>query len=311
MRYLNFLLGSICALSLVSCGSGSSTTSELQSKVDSLSNIVASQQATISSMNDSIAVLQFPADQRLAKINQLIADELFADAKNEISALQSYFPNSQEAAQCQLLTERINSKIAEIEAEKERIKALGFKALKSQLKVEINYNTVTFSGISVGNKFIHDVYPTYTGSEWREHTADRGNKYITAAMDVTSTSKNPDIPTLAFYSIHGSNLSLEGTFRIDMARWSDYGTYLGNEPDLKNDFSKVSTVKFKLGCELSEDVFSKPYIVVLKKANTQIRNVERMRNPPIYYFGDAGYPQSLNIDDFNDGNFVAIKIANI
>lgn len=311
MRYLNFLLGSIWALSLVSCGSGSSTTSELQSKVDSLSNLVAEQQVTISSMHDSIAVLQFPADQRLAKINQLIADESFADAKKEISALQSFFPNSQEAAQCQSLTERINSKIAAIEAEKERIKALGFKALKTQLKVNINYNTVTFSGISVGNKFIHDVYPTYTGSEWREHTADRGNKYITAAMDVTSTSKNPDIPTLAFYSIHGSNLSLEGTFRVDMARWSDYGTYLGNEPDLRNDFSKVSTVKFKLGCELSEDVFSKPYIVVLKKANTQIRNEERMRNPPIYYFGDAGYPQSLNIDDFNDGNFVAIKIANI
>lgn len=311
MRYLNFLLGSIWALSLVSCGSGSSTTSELQSKVDSLSNLVAEQQVTISSMHDSIAVLQFPADQRLAKINQLIADESFADAKKEISALQSFFPNSQEAAQCQSLTERINSKIAAIEAEKERIKALGFKALKTQLKVNINYNTVTFSGISVGNKFIHDVYPTYTGSEWREHTADRGNKYITAAMDVTSTSKNPDIPTLAFYSIHGSNLSLEGTFRVDMARWSDYGTYLGNEPDLRNDFSKVSTVKFKLGCELSEDVFSKPYIVVLKKANTQIRNEERMRNPPIYYFGVAGYPQSLNIDDFNDGNFVAIKIANI
>lgn len=311
MRYLNFLLGTIGTLALASCGSGGSSSSGLQAKVDSLANLVATQQATISSMHDSIAVLQFPADQRLAKIKQLIADESFVDAKKEISALQSYFPNSQEAAQCQSLTESINSKLAAIEAEKERIKSLGFKALKTQSKVSIAYNTVIFSGISVGNKFIHDVYPTYTGSEWRVHTADRGNKYITAAMDVTSTSKNPDIPTLAFYSIHGSNLSLEGTFRVDMARWSDYGTYLGNEPDLKNDFSKVSTVKFKLGCELSEDVFSKPYIVVLKKANTQIRNEERMRNPPIYYFGDAGYPQSLNIDDFNDGNFVAVKIANL
>ncbi len=311
MRYLNFLLSTIWALALVSCGSGSSSTPDLQTKVDSLSNLVAAQQATISSMHDSIAILQFPADQRLAKIKQLIASESFADAKKEIAALQSYFPNSQEAAQCQSLTESINTKLAAIEAEKERIKALGFKALKPQSKVTIGYNTVTFSGISVGNKFIHDVYPTYTGSEWREHTADRGNKYITAAMDVTSTSKNPDIPTLAFYTIHGSNLSLEGTFRVDMARWSDYGTYLGNEPDLKNDFSKVSTVKFKLGCELPEEDFSKPYIIVLKKANTQVRNEERMRNPPIYYYGDAGYPQTLNIDDFNNGNFVAIKIANL
>lgn len=309
MKIYHFLLTVCCSLALASCSGGGSP--ELQSKVDSLTNVVSTQQSLIASMQDSIRVLQFPADQRLAKIQQLIAQESYAEAKSEIGALKSYFPNSQEAAQCQSLTETIDTRLAAIEAEKERIKALGFKALKPQSKVTIGYNTVTFSGISVGNKFIHDVYPTYTGSEWREHTADRGNKYITVAMDVTSTSKNPDIPTLAFYSVNGGTLKLEDTFRVDMARWSDYGTYLGNEPDLKNDFSKVSTVKFKLGCELPESDFSKPYIVVLKKVNSQVRNEERMRNPPIYYYGDAGYPQSLTIDDFNGENYVAIKIANL
>lgn len=310
MKYLTFLIITVCSMAFVSCGSGVSS-SELHTKVDSLSSLVTIQKATIAAMHDSIAVLQFPADQRLDNIKKLIKAESYVDAKMEIDALQSYFPNSKEAAECSSLTERIDSKLAAIEAEKERIKALGFKALKPQTKVTIGYNSVAFSDIATGNKFIHDVYPTYTGSEWREHTADRGNKYITAAMDVTSTSKNPNIPTLAFYSIHGSRLSLEDTFRVDMARWSDYGTYLGNEPDLKNDFSKVSTVKFKLGCELPEEVFSKPYIVVLKKANTQVRNEERFRNPPIYYSGNAGYPQTLNIDDFNNDNYVAIKIANI
>lgn len=311
MKRLCYLFFAITSVTLTGCGGGADSTKELQAKVDSLTNLVSSQQASITAMRDSIAVLQFPADQRLAKIKQLISEDSFADAKKEIAALRAYFPNSQEAAQCPALTETINSKLAAIEAEKERIKALGFKALKPETKVTIGYNTVTFNGFSVGNKFIHDVYPTYTGSEWREHTADRGNKYITVAMDVTSTSKNPDIPTLAFYSVHGGSLSLEDTFRVDMARWSDYGTYLGNEPDLKNDFSKVSTVKFKLGCELPESDFSKPYIVVLKKANTQVRNEERMRNPPIYYYGSAGYPQSLNIDDFNNGEYVAVKIANL
>lgn len=310
MKHIAILLIIACPIAFSSCGSGGDS-SELQAKVDSLSTLVSTQQATISAMHDSIFVLQFPADQRLAKIKQLIAAESFEDAKKEIASLQSYFPNSQEAAECPSLIESINSKLAAIEAEKERVRALGFKVLKPQTKVSIGYNTVTFSGISTGNKFIHDVYPTYTGSEWRVHAADRGNKYITAAMDVTSTSKNPNIPTLAFYSIHGNRLSLEDTFRVNMARWSDYGTYLGNEPDLKNDFSKVSTVKFKLGCELPEDVFSKPYIVVLKKANTQVRNEDRMRNPPINYYGAAGYPQTLSIDDFNNGDYVAIKIANI
>ncbi len=284
---------------------------DLQSTVDSLSNVVTSQEAQIKSMRDSISILQFPVDQRLAKIKQLISEASFTYAKKEISDLESYFPNSQEAAQCSALTESINAKLAAIEAEKERIKALGFKALKPQTKVSIGYNTVNFGTFTVGAKFIHDVYPTYVGSSWYEHTADRGNKYISCAMDVTSESKDPDIPTLAFYAIHGDKLIKKGDFRIQMGRWQDYGTYLGNEHDLKNDFSKVSTVKFKLGLELPDSDFSSPYIIVLKKANTQVRHYERMRNPPIYYEGDAEYPQTLNMDNFSSGDYVAIKIANL
>ena len=76
-------------------------------------------------------------------------------------------------------------------------------------------------------------------------------------MSVTSTEKNPDIPTLAIYSISGDKLIKEGTFRIEFARWDNYGSYLGNEPDTRNDFSKVNTVGFKLGCEVNESILIK------------------------------------------------------
>lgn len=311
-NFFKFLLSvtSVLLILLTSCSEGDNTV-ELQYAVDSLANVVANQEAQIKSMRDSISILQFPADQRLAKIKQLISEDSFTEAKKEISDLQSYFPNSQEAAQCSDLTASINAKLAAIEAEKERIRALGFKALKTQTKVTIGYNTVSFSSFTVGAKFIHDVYPTYTGSSWYEHTADRGNKYISCAMDVTSTSKDPDIPTLAFYTIQGDKLIKKGDLWVQMGRWQDYGTYLGNEHDLKNDFSKVSTVKFKLGLELPDADFSSPYIIVLKKTNTQVRHYERMRNPPVYYEGNAGYPQTLNIDNFSNGDYVAIKIANL
>ena len=311
MKYLIYILVAISSISLVCCGDNANPTLELQAKVDSLANLVTAQQATISAMHDSIVVLQFPADQRLARIKQLISNGAFDSAKKEIASLLAFFPNSQDATQCPALTESINTKLAAIEAEKQRIKALGFKTLKPQTKVSVGYNTVTFSSFSVGNKFIHDVYPTYTGSSWYEHTADRGNKYISCAMDVTSTSKDPDIPTLAFYAIQGDKLIKKGDLWIQMGRWKDYGTYLGNEHDLNNDFSKVSTVKFKLGLELPEADFKEPYIIVLKKANTQVRHYERMRNPPVYYNGNAGYPQTLNIDNFSNGDYVAIKIANL
>lgn len=310
--YINFLIFiALAIMAMASCSGREESTKNLQAEVDSLKNVITSQQVSISSMRDSIAILQFPADQRLTKIKQLIAEGSFAGAKKEISALQSYFPNSQEAAQCPALVESIDSKIEAIEAEKERIKALGYKALKPQTKVSIGYNTIVFSSFSTGAKFIHDVYPTYTGSSWLEHTADRGNKFISCAMDVSSTSKDPNIPTLAFYAVQGDKLVHKGNFWVQMGRWQDYGTYLGNEPDLKNDFSKVSTVKFKLGLELPDANFSAPYIIVLKKANTQVRHSERFRNPPIYYDGNAGYPQTLNIDNFNQGDYVAIKIANL
>ncbi len=304
------MLISCVGLLLSSC-TGSTPTVDLQPTVDSLTNVVAQQKATIDQMEETILKLQFPADQRLAEINKLIKSEKYNEAKSAIASLKSVFPQSTEAAQCDELCQVIDNKLAAIEAEKQRVKALGFKVLKPSTTVEIGYNKVVFSGFNIGAKFTHDVYPTYTGSSWYEHTADRGNKYISCAMDVTSTSKDPDIPTLAFYTVQGDKLIKKGDFWVQMGKWQDYGTYLGNEHDLKNDFSKVSTVKFKLGLELPDADFSKPYILVLKKENTQVRHYERMRNPPIYYQGSAGYPNSLTIENFSNGNYIAVKIANL
>lgn len=73
MERVLYILVALISVALVGCGGGESSANELQAKVDSLTNVVSSQQASISAMRDSIAVLQFPADQRLAKIKRLIA----------------------------------------------------------------------------------------------------------------------------------------------------------------------------------------------------------------------------------------------
>lgn len=310
MKQVNLILFAIIII-LASC-SGSNNSKEVSNeKIDSLANLLAQRDITINQLRDTVSMLQFPASQRLEKIKQLIAENNFDEAKSQILQLEKIFPNSPEATECPSLTKAINTKLSEIEAEQQRIKALGFKALKAESKVVVGYNTVTFSNISIDKEFVHDVYGTYSGSQWYYNTADRGNKFITAAMSVTSTSKDPDIPTLGFYNINGDNLELQGTFRIEMARWDDYGTYLGNYNDNNNDFAKVSTVKFKLGCELPEEDFAKPYVVVLKKSNTQSRHYDRFGNPPISYSGSAGYPHILKLDNFTNGDYVAIKVANL
>ncbi|MDO4951204.1 MAG: hypothetical protein Q4E49_04005, partial [Bacteroidales bacterium] len=140
--------------------------------------------------------------------------------------------------------------------------------------------------------------------------ADRGNKYITMQMSVKSTNHNPDLPQAALYVISGDKMILGGTFETKFARWKDYGTYLGNYHDSSNDFSKVSTVKFKLGLQVSERTLAKPYAIVLKKKNVLSYYYEELSNPPISYIGSANYPSYLSLDDFKK-DYVIIKRYNI
>lgn len=258
-----------------------------------------------------IEILSFPADQRLQKAKDLLEAGELDKAFKEIEALRKIFPNSSEATNSVSLLTRIDELKEAKRKEEERIKALGFKALSVSQNVTIGENKISFSNCKIGLKYIHDVYPTYSGSEWREHTADKGSSYISFNMDITSSSKDPNIPTIAFYSVEGGKLMHETTFWVNFARWSDYGCYLGNEPDLKNDFSKVNTVKFRVGAQLEDSYFKKPYIVVLKKSNTLSRHYDRFENPPVSYSGNADYPGTLRIDDFKDGQYVALKIANL
>lgn len=306
--YHYFLLS--FALAVISC-TNSNVSTFYENQIDSLTNVINNQALLIKQMSDSLTVYKYPADQRFIQINTLFSEEKYQDAKSEILNLQRTFPNSEEAKRSVAISEKIDARLAAIEAEKQRIKALGFRALKTSSVVTIDYNKVTIGSFSVGKKFTHDVYPTYSGSSWFEHTADRDKQYISVPMSVTSTSDNPDIPTLGFYEINGDKLILKGTFWIQMARWDDYGSYLGNEPDHNNDFAKVSTVKFKLGLELEDSYFKSPYIIVLKKQNTHSRHYKRFDNPPLSYIGSANYPSVLTIDNFNNSDFVAIRIANL
>lgn len=258
-----------------------------------------------------IELLSYPADQRLQKTKDLIDAGELDKAKSEIEQLINLFPNSDEASSSSELITKIEEIKESKRIEEERIKALGFKALTIVQNITIGKNKVSFSNFKIGLKYTHDVYPTYTGSEWREHTADKGCSFMSCNMDVTSSSNNPNIPTIAFYSVEGDKLVRKNTFWVNFARWSDYGSYLGNYPDHKNDFAKVNTVKFRLGAQLENDIISKPYVVVLKAENTLSRYYDRFENPPVSYSGESGYPYTLNLDNFKDGKYVALKVANL
>lgn len=253
-----------------------------------------------------IEVLSYPADQRLQKAKSLIEAGDMDKATTEINQLKQIFPNSAEASSSSTLLMRINELKEAKRKEEDRIKALGFKAIAELSTVKIDYNTVTLSSISVGNRFIFDAYD----DRWFYRDADRGSKYVTMQMSVTSTDHDPDLPQLALYIISGDKMKLEDTFETRFARWRDYGAYLGNYHDSTNDFAKVSTVRFKLGLQVNNEQLAKPYAIVLMKKNVLTSHYERFDNPPVSYHGSANYPSTLSLDDFKK-NFVIVKRFNL
>lgn len=301
-----FFLPIISILILNSCSDNQKEIESLQNTVDSLSIECAENIREITILRDSIEILRYPASQRLEKAKSLILKEELNKAENELHQLVKVFPNSKESTECDALFEKINSIKAAKRAEEERIKALGFKAIKQKTTFSIDYNKINLSNISIGKTFVFDAY----NDEWYYREADRGNKYVTMAMSVTSTSKSPNIPQFAIYKISGDKMEYEGTFTTKYARWSDYGSYLGNYHDSRNDFSKVSTVNFKLGCEVSESITKAAFAIVVMNKNVLEEQYERFNNPPQYWSGSANYPMSLSVSSF-EKDYTLIKLFNL
>lgn len=270
MRHFIYLLFTVAFVIMVGCGGGESSTNVLQAKIDSLTNVVSSQQASISAMRDSIAVLQFPADQRLAKIKRLIADESFADAKKEIAALQSYFPNSQEAAQCPALTESINSKLAAIEAEKARIKAQGFKVFKDNLSCSDNEENYSFSGFTFGRTFTFD--NCYDVDEYSYRTADKDNTYLLFSLRMSTKKKYASPPSIYIYEVNGDKLRRITHCMEEYASWTSYGAKIGNYSDDSHDFSKVNSVNYKFAGEIEQIQSKKPLFVLFAKDGHNLKD---------------------------------------
>lgn len=270
MERVLYIVVVLISIALVGCGGGESSINDLQTKVDSLTNIVSSQQASISAMRDSIAVLQFPADQRLAKIKQLIAEESFASAKKEISALESYFPNSQEAVQCPALIESIDSKLAAIEAEKARIKAQGFKVFKDNLSCSDNQENYSFSGFTFGRTFTFD--NCYDVDEYSYRTADKDNTYLLFSLRMSTKKKYASPPSIYIYEVSGDRLKRITHCMEEYASWTSYGAKIGNYSDDSHDFSKVNSVNYKFAGEIEQTKTKKPLFVLFAKDGHNLKD---------------------------------------
>lgn len=246
-------------------------------------------------LKKTIELLRYPASDRLQEIKKLIGENQLSIAENKIIELKELFPISPEAKQCVEQEKVIAIKKEKIKAEEDRIKALGFKSLKEETIVTIDYNKIQVGKFSIAQTFTFDAYD----DRYFYKTADRGNKYVSARITITSKDKDPKLPVFYAYSVSGDKLNFEGDFMLRFARWEDYATYLGNYNDNSNDFSKTASIPFKIGLEINSDIAQQPLLILLKLKNCMQRENDRFANPPVYYVegSDCSYASSLSLED--------------
>ena len=291
-KLLALFIGASVIVSCVPNNQESSSILDLNKKIEALAT-------ENQNLKDTIKLLQFPVSDRLKNIKELIVQDKLGEASNAIKELKKIFPLSDEAKQCEEQEKIVSAKKEKMLAEQARIKALGFKALKEVSIVEVFYNKVSVGAFSIAKTFTFDAYD----DRYFYSTADRGNKYISARISITSKEHDPKLPVFYVYRIVGDKLEYENNFTLRFARWEDYATYLGNYNDNSNDFSKTSTIPFKIGVEVSDKIASEPLVILCKRQNCMIRNYDRFSNPPVSYSlgGGCTYDTALTIEDLKKG----------
>lgn len=284
------LLLSIVALLSIGCVPKSQH-DELLNKCDSLCCVIESERAVIRSLEDRIASLKdsvimysYPADQRYQYIVELVKLEKFDEACVEIDNLKKVFPKSAEANKVAEQITKIEKRRAELKAEEERRKALGFKVFKDKSVViekrgdgaQVKY---TFSNFFYEREYyfnhIEDI------GEYYYRTADKGHTYLQADLSIYTRSNYASPPSVYACKIVDGKLRKISRFACNYESYETYGAYLGNYSETSHDFSKVNTVNYKLGAEVSNEETRQPILVVTGKNGNSV-DVDGMTVEDVY-----------------------------
>src|SRR5690606_2321252 len=157
------------------------------------------------------------------------------------------------------------------------------------------------------NRFTFDRYD----DTYHYKDAERGDKYITANITITSKTKDPMLHGFGLYCMDAdSALNLVGMFSYRLFRWEDYGTYLGNYNDNKNDFAYSESIKFALGLSMPDSLLNKKLLVLTREKPFYTRTVNRYDTPPVSYISSGTMLNNISADyEWNENGYV--KVAEI
>lgn len=167
--------------------------------------------------------------------------------------------------------QQINDRIAAAEAEKERIKAQGFKIFKDNLNCTDNDENFAFSGFTFGRTFTFDSCDDV--GEYSYRTSDKDNTYLLFSLRMSTKKKSASPPTIYIYEVTGDKLKCLCTCMEEYASWTSYGAKIGNYSDNSHDFSKVNSVNYKFAGEIGQSKAKAPLFVLFAKNGQYINNV--------------------------------------
>ena len=219
----------------------------------------------LSDANEKISILSYPADQRLVHIGELFNSGDYAGVKKETAELKRVFPNAKENDASNEYLKRIEAIEAAKKAEEERIKALGYKAFKDNPTVKFDNITYSFSGFTYGRTFTFEY--VLDVDEYSYEVADKNCTYILASLAISTKENYASNPRVYACEIVDGKLKEIDDFRIEYASYNTYGASIGNYSETSHDFSKVSSVKYKMAAQIPQSYTSKPIVIIVRKTS--------------------------------------------
>lgn len=267
-KLINLLLG----VAIITCLFSSCTQTNKTDVAGQINEIERKYQDSIkvlkqelSEAKAQIEILSYPADQRLAHIGELFNSKDYAGVKKEAAELKRVFPNAKENDGCNEYLKKTVAIEAAKKAEEERIKALGFKAFKDNPTVKFDNVTYSFSGFTYGRTFTFEY--VLDVDEYSYEVADKNCTYILASLAISTKENYASNPRVYACEIVDGKLKEIDDFRIEYASYNTYGASIGNYSETSHDFSKVSSVKYKMAAQIPQSYTNKPIVIIVRKTS--------------------------------------------
>lgn len=313
MKY-SIAVAGLSTMILLGCG-GSDNEASLKKANEDLIAQVRELSSNNAKLKQALEDAQNTPARFLAKVTTEVGKNDLEAAKTALSKFQSKFPQqSTELSKAKTLVADLEKSIEQKRLQEERLKLLGFKAIKDDLSATFAGKTLKLGNPTFSNTVAADAHD----DEWLEFKAQRGSKLLSAPLTVSSDDLSQSIVPIYLYRIEGGALEKDDAFNIRFASWESYGTFIGLYHDSHNDFKFSKNVRFKIVYQVDEDSLKKPLAIVAGPEACIELETGLIGQPTIgYKLGDTQScsvqpPQQITLDQLKSGEtkFKVLRIIN-